>query len=412
MIINKSFEVEASETGAVIAEAFGIEAGYENKIISELTLPDELPQITYITGESGCGKSTLLRELGLEEKKYEIPDRQLHEWIVDKNECLKLLSLVGLGDATLFVSYYHQLSDSQKARAKMFLALSSNDKTIVIDEFLATLDRKTAQAVSYCFQKAVKSLEKNLIVVTSHFDLEEYLQPDLIIKGYSFPSRWDVIEKENKTTNPFLNKLKFEYKDKYWYRECRLGELHYKGKYTGGVKEHLAAYVNGELVGFLIGIYRMHDGGRRISRLVTHPSYRGVGIGAEIVKEYLTKHPTADVVAVMAHYNPVFEKAGMKRLPNSKYEPPAKLKSRLKEVGFDVKNWHNRDYCLDFMNKDSNRKILLEFLKQISFLVCSGGVYHTDEELTKKIIHSEKISGRVLWNLRPKEYAKFIGEFK
>jgi ABC-type ATPase with predicted acetyltransferase domain len=50
-----------------------------------------------------------------------------------------------------------------------------------------------------------------------------------------------------------------------------------------------------------------------ISRVIVHPKYRSIGLGEKIVKETLSQAETANVetVAVMAKYNPFFEKAGM-----------------------------------------------------------------------------------------------------
>jgi ABC-type ATPase with predicted acetyltransferase domain len=53
-----------------------------------------------------------------------------------------------------------------------------------------------------------------------------------------------------------------------------------------------------------------------ISRVVVHPKYRTIGLGAKIVKETLPLAPTpyVETVAVMAKYNPFFEKAGMTKV--------------------------------------------------------------------------------------------------
>ena len=183
LLLNKVFTVKPHRDASFIAEAFGIEAGYNNVILDGVELPDDLPSVTYVTGESGCGKSTLLKEIGGITYNYNIPKEPLFKWGEDESETLKYLSLVGLGDAVLFMSHYDELSDSQQYRARLFLELMSDKKLIVIDEFLSTLDRMTAKPVAYCFQKAVRRLGKKLVVATAHDDLEEYLQPDLLVKG-------------------------------------------------------------------------------------------------------------------------------------------------------------------------------------------------------------------------------------
>ncbi|RLI41568.1 hypothetical protein DRO59_06585 [Candidatus Bathyarchaeota archaeon] len=51
------------------------------------------------------------------------------------------------------------------------------------------------------------------------------------------------------------------------------------------------------------------------NRVIIHPKYRTTGLGAKLVRETLTKAgtPYVETLAVMAKYNPFFEKAGMKK---------------------------------------------------------------------------------------------------
>ena len=54
----------------------------------------------------------------------------------------------------------------------------------------------------------------------------------------------------------------------------------------------------------------------RISRVVIHPKFRGIGLGAYLVKETLPRvdAKVVEALAVMAKYNPFFEKTGMLRV--------------------------------------------------------------------------------------------------
>lgn len=403
MRIIKEFILNPKDDSEFITEAFGIDAGFKNKVV-DVDIPTDF-QIMYVTGDSGSGKTTLLKEMGFREHTLNIPSKPLFKWGVDEQETLKLLSLVGLGDATLFLSAYDELSDSQKARARLFLYLTSDDELIFVDEFLATLDRKTAKAVAYCFQKAVRKTNKKFILATSHDDLTNYLQADVIIKGKAFPSRWEIIFKEKELYNPFIDRITFQYVDKQFYRNLALGELHYKGKYTGGTKEYLAVFLNDDCIGILVSIFRMHDGGRRISRVVTHPSYRGCGIGVALVSKYIEDYEGADVVASMAKYNPIFEKAGMKRVKDSEIKAPQGLTKELKNIGFNTAKWGSKTYCLEFA-KD-NKELIAKYHKYASHLVCPAGEYLETDEIEHKIKTEDFTAGRVLWGLRPKVMAKF-----
>lgn len=403
--VYKKFIIKPNENANLITEAFGIDSGYENVVV-DISIPEDY-QIMYITGESGSGKSTILNQVS-NHKNIEIPKTPLFEWHKDQNKSIEVLSLVGLGDAILFLSKYENLSDSQKARARVALELLSDSKHIYIDEFLSTLDRKTAKSVAYSIQKAIRKLNKKAVLVTAHDDLEEYLQPEYTIKGKSFPSRWDIIQNNYDGNNILLSKCVFKYVDKNFYRNLRLGELHYKGKYTGGTKEYLAVILYNECIGILVSTYRMHDGGRRISRLVIHPSYRGCGIGVALVKEYLKTYKNVDVVAAMAMFNPVFEKAGMIKVKDVDIKPPAGLKKTMTELGFNSEKWFSKLYCNKFTNDYMVRKCLSDYAKKSSHLVCPGGKYLKESEIKNKIIEDEHTASRVLWGLRPRKMAKYI----
>jgi GNAT superfamily N-acetyltransferase len=75
-----------------------------------------------------------------------------------------------------------------------------------------------------------------------------------------------------------------------------------------------------------------------ISRVVVHPKYRSVGLGVKLVRDSLGLVGTGcvEAIAVMAKYNPFFEKAGMQRIAESK--PSAAVTSALEclgRLGFD-----------------------------------------------------------------------------
>lgn len=406
MKINKQYTLEVDVSGSEIAEAFGIEGGHILEIANDLDIPDEY-DILYISGESGSGKSSILSEIG-ETTQVIIPNTPLYTWGCTTKETLSILSLVGLGDATMFVSTYSQLSDSQQARARLALCVLHGDSHIIVDEFLSTLDRKTAQAVAYTFGKAIRKLGLKATLVTAHGDLGPYLKPDVMVTGYAFPSRFTVQKPVWLKENPIVSAISMEYTNKEFYRNLRLGELHYKGKYTGGTKEYVSATLEGECIGILVSVYRMHDGGRRIARVVVHPSYRGCGVGVALVSRYIKDYPNSDVVAVMAAFNPVFEKAGMNRVEDSVIKSPKNLKKVLKDSGMNVNRWHEKRYCHEIMSSNHMRILLSDFAGFATHLVCPGGKNLTAEEVKKKITNDRVTASRVLWGLRERRLAKFV----
>lgn len=423
MKINKSFLIEPVEDNVLIAEAFWIEKEYKNEILN-IELPNKLPLITYITGESGCWKTTLLKELNKKESKVKIQKNIVlckwgEKYGLKEEQTLQYLSIVWLSDAILFLSKFDNLSDSQKYRARIAELFMRGDDEIILDEFLSTLDRKTAKSVSFCIQKACRKLNKKLICVTAHSDLKEYLLPDLIIEGKAFPSKWSV--KKNKNiilANPYLNKITIKKVDKYYYKDCELANLHYKWKYTGGVKEIYSMELENETIWILLTIFEKVNKKewRKISRVVIHPSYRWIWLGQELVKYCLqySKENNMDVTAIssMSKFNPFFEKAGMKRLQDANYKPKNSFIKELELLNFNFSIWYKRSYCEKCCEMISFRNLLAKYSKDFNKHVNVWGVHISDEEVKEKLINFPKTAWRILWFLRPRTYAKYKFETK
>lgn len=410
MHITKNFVLEVPPFGNMITEAFGIDGGY-NQLVCDLDVPEDY-EVLYITGESGSGKSVLLNELFPDYKVEDVPTTPLFLWGGESNEqqieTMKILTLVGISDATLFINTYDRLSDSQKARARIALELMSDKPIVVVDEFLSTLDRKTAKPVAYCIQKAIRKLGKRLVVATAHDDLTKYLKPDYIIYGNAFPSEFTCEKYTWSNINPIIPEVELVYGDKVDYRKLRLGELHYKGKYTGGTKEYLFAKYDDRTIGVLVSTYNRSTGGRRISRVVVHPSYRGIGVGQALIRKYISEFDLVDVVAAMGLINPVFEKAGMTRVNNTIIKPPKGLEKDLISLGLDTYLWGSPNWCNEICKRDDVRNVLSKYGKNASDLVCPGGKYLTVEEISNKIKYEVTTAGRVLYGLRQREMAKYI----
>jgi hypothetical protein len=76
----------------------------------------------------------------------------------------------------------------------------------------------------------------------------------------------------------------------------------------------------------------------RISRVVIHPKYRTIGLGAKIVAETLPQagKPCVETIAVMAKYNPFFEKAGMSKIAETQPNPHIlKILDHLRKLNFN-----------------------------------------------------------------------------
>lgn len=106
-----------------------------------------------------------------------------------------MLGAVGLADASSFGRTIDQLSVGQRARAELGLALLDDSRIILVDEYLAHLDRPTAKAVAWSSQRAIRKSGKTAIFLTAHDDLTQYLQPDLhLVAGWNDTTHIEQLE--------------------------------------------------------------------------------------------------------------------------------------------------------------------------------------------------------------------------
>ena len=406
-------EIFVSPTNTTYKEVlddFGISR--ETKTVDiDLDIPNDF-EVLYITGESGSGKSLILNTAFTETKinEVEFESTQLIKLGKSVDDTLRVLNMLGIGDASLITLYPRQLSDSQRSRARIAKMVIDGNKEIVLDEFLSTLDRATAKSVAYNTQKVMRLLGIRLVVATAHSDLTNYLKPNVVVIGRAFPSEFEVkiYNKSEFSDNPIIDDIVIKVVDKGAYRDERLGEIHYKGKYSGGRQEYFFAYLKDEVVGLLVTNNLISSETRRISRVVVHPTYRGVGIAQVLIKECLKRSDVKiDTLAAMAKYNPVFERAGMTRVEDVKVSPPAGLKRGLKEKRFNFDLWGSIDECEVFCSDVSNREFLSKFSKYANKLIQPGGRKVSDEERSQIIKEDARTAGRILWSFRERTMAKY-----
>jgi len=160
---------------------------------------------------------------------------------------------------------------------------------------------------------------------------------------------------EPKTECSLLKEIRMELGCTADYRA--LAEFHYRSHRVGAVRRVFRAMRGDELCGVIVYAYSpICQPGRRqvfpkvpiqemnqklssIQRVVVHPKYRTIGLGQRLVRETLAfaGSPCVETIAVMARYNPFFEKAGMRRVWDVQApEDAVKIRDALTQLGFDV----------------------------------------------------------------------------
>jgi ABC-type transport system involved in cytochrome c biogenesis ATPase subunit len=360
----------------VVAEAFGLGVDEAEKFtVLDAQLKIRSSDVVYVTGDSGSGKSVLLRvlrqDLGSEAVDISEVDIDVDKPLIETvgasvEEGLELLSKVGLNDAFLFLRTYSQLSDGQKYRYRIAKLIESGKQWWLMDEFAACLDRDTAKIVAFNLQKIARSQGKAVIVATTHSDLIRDLAPDVLVE------------------KRFGKEIKVSYFPDTCVGQCSLvGEMrveaggmedwrglcgfHYRGHGVSPPRKIFRLMRKDELCGVIVYSYpppacygrrlmlpkmdmnELNNKLSTINRVVVHPKYRTIGLGAKLIRETLPLAGTSyvELVAVMAKYSPFAEKAGMAKLA---VQEPSKdvirVAAELRSLGFDLRLLGSQKYVL------------------------------------------------------------------
>jgi ABC-type ATPase with predicted acetyltransferase domain len=366
---NISYETHTKITprSLVVAEAFGlgIDEAQKFKVLdAELKIGPR--DIVYITGDSGSGKSVLLRAIrtDLGEDAIDLsevfvdPDKPLIETVgATIEQGLELLSKVGLNDAFLFLRTYSQLSDGQKYRYRIAKLIESGKQWWLMGEFAACLDRDTAKIISFNLQKIARQQGKAVIAATTHSDLQEDLSPTVLVrKRFGEEIQIDYYPNNRATECSLIREMKIEEGTREdWKKLCI---FHYRGHGVVVPRKIFRLIRKDELCGVIVYSYPPPACyGRRlvlprmtiqeinkqlstINRIVIHPKYRTISLGAELIRKTLPKVGTnyVELIAVMAKYSPFAEKAGMKKIiEQHSVEGVREISDTLAELGFDLR---------------------------------------------------------------------------
>lgn len=184
-LLPKSPSLHASQ----VMDHFGIGFETGRHVIAEsLDLPVKHGDVVAFVGPSGSGKSSLMRAAAEQLENVVWTDRlELSERIlVDAlptplEDSMALFSACGLSEAQLLLRTPRELSDGQRYRFRLALGLAQQCRWLVADEFTAALDRPLAKVVAFNLRKVAKRTGCGVLVATTHTDILEDLQPDLLV---------------------------------------------------------------------------------------------------------------------------------------------------------------------------------------------------------------------------------------
>lgn len=250
-----------------------------------------------IVGASGSGKTTLAEHIwGAERMKRALdPATPVIEQFPESMEyadCVRMLNGVGLSSVPCWIRPAFTLSNGQRERAEIALRMArADDGLCVIDEWTSVVDRTVAKVMSHAIQKWARASKRRVVLVTCHYDVLDWLQPDWIIDCNSQTYTDRRLLRQDRREH-----LTFEI------RECDRSAWKHFAKYhylserlPGGIITTYGLYLDDVQIGFqcFAGYtpYRKEERARgdamkmHSNRTVIHPDYVGLGLGMMLINE-------------------------------------------------------------------------------------------------------------------------------
>lgn len=277
-----------------IKAAQSVDLNIEEKLSHEMKISADVStkfNVGLIIGASGSGKTTLAKEIFgpscfdtlLDLNKPIIEQFRLS---MSYDECVAALTGIGLSQVACWVKPAGALSNGQKARAEAALQMCSAKPYVVIDEFTSVVDRNVAKVMAHCIQKFARKYEKQITLISCHYDVGEWLNPDWII---------DCNKNEYTNRRSLWRSAKREEQFEFVIAECNrntwknFSKYHYLSKrLPGGHIETFGIYIDGKQIGFqCFANYVPHRKGTKkimhSNRTVVHPDYVGFGLGIKVI---------------------------------------------------------------------------------------------------------------------------------
>ncbi|KKM97819.1 hypothetical protein LCGC14_1164180 [marine sediment metagenome] len=324
--------------------------------------------LVFVTGPSGSGKTQALSIISdllppggqLAQPSIDLNRPLIDGWNIGPKEAIQRLTAVGLGDPVTWVRTPGELSVGQAQRLALADLLASDGNVIIIDEFLAGLDRLTAKAVAWTTQRAIRKAGKTAVLITANDDLIEDLAPEIVIT-----CNWSPEPVIGTTDDPLPSSTisrEISYRKGSTMDWLALKHLHYaagnpatyhsihcldhpecegpvavmvlsypdlhsaarnlatRGRYLTGNQNENAKRVNREV--------------RRMSRIVVVPELRQTGLAARLIREAASKVDCRyiETSTAMGPFTSFCERAGFQSIPQERSRPEGDW------VGFLIEN--------------------------------------------------------------------------
>lgn len=380
-------KVPCDEATSLVEKCFDYKFTGESKIY-----PFEIPyeilgldvNIIQIVGPSGSGKSTFLKafeKAGWHNptKKYDNSKSIISNFIDDPKGGMFALNAVGLSSMPLWVRPRKVLSMGEGFRADLALNLESN---VMIDEYTSVIDRWVARSTSNGVQNYIRKMGlKNVILCGCHYDVIDYVQPDILIDLTS-EKVYDLRD-ANLRSKIFNNKMEFTIEKVPSDKKREIWRIfaphHYLNAELNMAAECWVARWDGTVVGFCAVLPQPTGTAnycKRISRLVILPDFQGLKIGTRfldsICEMYVKKGYKMYIRSAHMKLANYWAKTPTWR-PTAKNGKIGDMKAhgkihnkRFHDKGFTNRECYSYEYVgKDFVEKPEHMNVVVDSLKGI-----------------------------------------------
>lgn len=284
-----------SYRAARVKSLFNATTGYNWSKDVDLPIEGKDWQIGLIVGASGSGKTSVGRMLAESLGAGEIYDlyagwddgKPIVDCIApdgDFNAVTSALSSVGLGDVPAWLRPFKVLSNGEKFRAGLARLVVERPEVAVVDEFTSVIDRQIAKVGAAALQKTWRRGRGKLILLSCHYDIIEWLQPDW---GYDM-NEARFFERDCLQPRPPLTLEIYKVHGTVF---PRLFKKHYYLDLPMPIAgEYFVGAINGEPVCHLAVCPQFQCGHYRATRLVTMPEWQGIGVATKFLNEVCQMH--------------------------------------------------------------------------------------------------------------------------
>ena len=264
--------------------------------------------IGVVVGPSGSGKTSIGKVAFGADKYHTGYDWHPSRSIIDNfpedasvEDVTKVLSSVGFSSPPNWLQPFRTLSNGQQFRVEMARILFDQRDVVVVDEYSSVIDRTVAQIGSSAIAKTARKRNKKLVLLSCHYDILEWLEPD-----------WIYYVDTGKFERGSLRRPKIEIRiERCHYSAWRLfREHHYLSHSIIKHSECYVASVNGEPAGFFAYVRDyMNSKTKNVirgHRSVVLPDYQGIGLGGIATKKLMNYYAKQGCIVKAITSHPSF----------------------------------------------------------------------------------------------------------